>query len=267
MASSRLPRFVLCLVAVSFLMTDAVLLAADPLDRFETRVYRQANGDSLPYRLLAPARCEPGQKYPLVLFFHGAGERGTNNRSQLVHGMREFASDARRDAYPCFVVAPQCPDGDQWVATPWSAPAHTMPAEPTRPLRLALELVAALEKELPIDSQRLYVTGLSMGGFGVWDALQRYPQRFAAGVPICGGGDTALAARMAHVPIWAFHGAEDGAVQPRRSRDMIAALKQAGGTPRYTEYPKTGHDAWTATYRDPELYAWLFAQRLDGRKP
>jgi predicted peptidase len=136
-----------------------------------------------------------------------------------------------------------------------------MPEQPSQPLRQTLELVAALQKEFSIDPARLYITGLSMGGFGVWDAIQRQPDWFAAAAPICSGGDVSLAKKITGVPVWAFHGDADGTVKVRRSRDMIAALKAAGGTPKYTEYQGVGHDSWTATYRDPELYKWLFAQK------
>jgi predicted peptidase len=126
---------------------------------------------------------------------------------------------------------------------------------------MALDLLAELASDLPVDAQRIYITGLSMGGFGVWDALARQPDRFAAAVVVCGGGDTATAGQIAHIPVWAFHGEQDEAVAPARSRDMVQALRKTGGMPKYTEYPNTGHDAWTATYRDPEMYRWLFAQR------
>jgi len=229
-------------------------------ERFEARVFETAHG-SLPYRLLRPKSYDANQRYPLVIFYHGAGERGDDNVKPLVHGMNDFASDDVMAKYPCFVVAPQCPDGVQWVDTPWTADAHTMPEKPTEPMRLSLELITSLQSEFSIDASRLYVTGLSMGGFGAWDAIQRYPNRFAAAVPVCGGGDLALAKQFVHVPVWAFHGADDGSVKPIRSRDMIAALKAAGGTPKYTEYPGVGHNSWAATYADREMYAWLFAQK------
>ena len=130
---------------------------------------------------------------------------------------------------------------------------------------MTLALIDSLGKEVSIDQQRVYVTGLSMGGFGVWDAIQRRPKLFAAAVPICSGGDTALAPSIKHLPIWAFHGDSDTTVKPQRLRDIIAALKAAGGQPRYTEYPNTGHNSWTATYANREVYAWLFAQKLGER--
>jgi predicted peptidase len=259
------------LVALFLMMLPTALLSAaqppDHRDRYEARVYTDGAGARLPYRLLRPPAYDPQTKYPLVLFLHGAGERGDDNRAQLIHGANDFAGDENRQRYPCFVVAPQCPNGQQWVEVPWSGAAHAMPEKPSEPLRLTLELLDRLEREFSIDVRRIYVTGLSMGGFGVWDILARQPTRFAAAVPVCGGGDLATAKRLAAVPIWAFHGAQDGAVKPSRSRDMIAALRQAGGSPRYTEYPDAGHDSWTATYRDPEMMAWLFAQRRPEPSP
>jgi len=235
-------------------------MAADFHDLYEARTFQVADGQ-LRYRLMTPVKVHEGQQYPLVLFFHGAGERGDDNTKQLIHGMADFASEANRRNYPCFVVAPQCPADQQWVDTPWTLDAHTMPDKPTAAMRLSLELVGALRKSLPIDPARIYVTGLSMGGFGVWDALQRKPQLFAAAAPVCGGGDTTRAKSMATIPLWAFHGGSDTVVKPSRSRDMIAALKAAGGKPRLTEYPDVGHNSWAPTYRNPEFYAWLFAQK------
>jgi predicted peptidase len=205
--------------------------------------------------------------YPLILFLHGAGERGDDNQAQLIHGAYELAGDERMGRYPCFVVAPQCPDDQQWVDTPWSADSHTIPAEPTPAMQMSLDLISALENEFSIDPRRIYLTGLSMGGFGVWDAMARQPHRFAAAVVVCGGADTATARTIAHVPVWAFHGDQDMDVKTQRSRDMIQALRDAGGSPKYTQYPNTGHHSWLATYRDPEMYAWLFAQRRPDTVP
>lgn len=257
------PRCIFTLSLVStallFQLVDTSM-AADFHDLYAAREFKSA-GAVLRYRLMSPPRQEAGKKYPLVLFYHGAGERGADNTKQLIHGMADFASQQNRTKYPCFVLAPQCPNGQQWVDTPWTLPAHTMPAEPAPALKLSLDLVDALEKELPIDSTRIYVTGLSMGGFGVWDAIQRQPTRFAAAAPVCGGGDTALAKSIAAVPLWAFHGDQDTVVKPSRSQDMVEALKAAGGSPRLTLYPGVGHNSWAPTYRNPEFYAWLFQQQ------
>lgn len=253
-------RVVLVPITLALLAMSLSAAAADHRDRFEARMFKDATGKMLPYRLLYPKEIKPGETYPLVLFFHGAGECGTDNEKQLVHAMNDFASDEIMAKNPAFVVAPQCPEGQQWVDTPWSADSHTMKEQPTDSLRQSLELVEGLIKVLPIDASRLYITGLSMGGFGVWDAIQRHPDRFAAAIIVCGGGDPAFAPQIKHVPIWAFHGDSDPAVKPKRSREMIEALKKAGGNPKYTEYEKTGHDSWTRTYADPQMYEWLFAQ-------
>lgn len=259
-------RLMVALTLGGIVMAQAVGKAQDARERFEKLEFTDSAGEKLPYRLLRPKGYDPNQKYPLVVFFHGAGERGTDNTVQLVHGMGDFASDKIRESYPAFVIAPQCPDKLQWVEVPWTAEEHQMPKEPSQPLRQTLELVGELQKEFSIDPQRLYITGLSMGGFGVWDAIQRHPDLFAAAAPICSGGDATLAKQIKDVPVWAFHGDEDGVVKVRRSRDMIAGIKAAGGEPKYTEYQGVGHDSWTATFKDPELYKWLFAQkRTAGR--
>lgn len=227
----------------------------------EKNSYRDAEGNELPYRLLTPERLEAAKRYPLVLFLHGAGERGTDNEAQLKHGVPEFLQPAVRWKYPCFLAAPQCPSGQWW--TDWS---ERQQAElPTEPLRMAIELLNRLERDYSIDAARIYVTGLSMGGFGTWDLLWRLPQKFAAAVPICGGGHVADAPRIAHVPVWAFHGALDDVVSVSYSRTMIDVLRRAGGQPRYTEYPDVGHDSWTPAYRAPGLFDWLFAQRRPVR--
>lgn len=243
-----------------FCAMTSLAAAADVQDLYEARTFKSAEGD-LKYRLLKPQDYDPNKKYPLVIFFHGAGERGDDNAKQLVHGMKDFASAANRAKYPCFVVAPQCPNNKQWVEVPWSDDKHTMPKEASQPLKLSVALLDALEKEFSIDKDREYVTGLSMGGFGTWDLVQRYPDRFAAAAPVCGGGDTAGAKSLAKLPIWVFHGDNDTAVKTQRSRDMVAALKAAGSDVKYTEYKNTGHDSWSATYSDPKFMEWLFAQK------
>jgi predicted peptidase len=236
--------------------------SADPHDRYVIRQFQASDSTVLPYRLLMPCNYDAKYRYPLVLLLHGAGERGADNVVQLVHGAGEFACVRNMERFPCFVVVPQCPEDDQWVDTPWTAPAHEMPDEPTKSMRCVRELLDALQGELTIDAQRLYITGLSMGGFGVWDAIQRWPDLFAAALPICGGGDTSFASRIARIPIWAVHGALDADVDPQRSRDMITAIRAAGGSPRYTEYVEGEHDSWTETYRNPEVLEWLFAQAI-----
>lgn len=228
--------------------------------------FEPQNFNGLPYRLLKPRDYDAKKKYPLVLFLHGAGERGADNGRQLIWFVNLFAVPAIREKFPCFVAAPQCPAGQQWVDTPWSLPGHVIPAEPSAAMAKVLELPDALCKTYSIDNDRIYAIGMSMGGFGVWDLLARRPQLFAAGVPICGGGDEATAPKFAQIPVWAFHGAMDPVVMVSRSRNMIAALKKAGGNPKYTEYPTVRHSSWIQVAGDPELLPWLFAQKRSAAK-
>ncbi len=246
----------------ALLMAAGVKLAAA---EYEARVYTNAAGATLPYRLLIPEGYQPGQKYPLVVFLHGAGERGADNRAQLVHGAPLFLQPEVRAKFPCFVVAPQCPEGKRWVEIDWSAESGVQPAQPSDPLGLVVELLLNLPRQYSIDSQRVYATGLSMGGFGTWDLITRYPGRFAAAVPICGGGDDQVAAKAVKTPIWAFHSSDDSVVKVTRTRAMIDALRKAGAQPRYTEYTGLGHNSWGKAYAEPELLPWLFSQHLPKR--
>jgi len=232
-----------------------VASAGDFRDHLEKHTYTDSTGAKLPYQLMKPDAYDAKTKYPLVVFLHGAGERGTDNDKQLVHGVKNFASDEHRKKYPCFLVAPQCP-GDGW----WSGSERNRKGR-THPLTLVFELIESVRKEFSIDDSRIYMTGLSMGGYGTWEAIALKPDLFAAAVPVCGGGDTKIAAKIAKIPIWVFHGGKDPVVRPERSREMIEALKKAGGEPKYTEYTDAGHDSWTATYADPKLHEWLFAQK------
>ena len=208
-------------------------------DAFQAAVFR-AGDESLPYRLLAPLNYDATRKYPLVLFLHGAGERGADNRAQLLHFVGIFAAKENREKYPCFVVAPQCPAGQAWTNVNWFAPTHVMPEKPSKSMALAMKLVADLEKRNSIDPARRYVIGLSMGGYGTWDALARYPTTFAAGVPICGGADEKTAAAIAKIPVWVFHGAIDSAVKVGRSRNMVAALRTRAVHPSTASIPPPG---------------------------
>lgn len=235
----------------------------------------------LPYRLLVPQEAKDsqivddfftenvplypknaGEKYPLILFLHGAGERGSDNQKQLTYIDVVFGSDEFQAKNPCYVLAPQCPNELRWVEVDWSADSHLMPNEPSYSMDLTIKLLDKIIAENNIDTDRIYITGLSMGGYGTWDMIARYPNKFAAAVPICGGGDENTASQIATTPIWAFHGAKDKLVKPARSRNMIEALKQAGGTPKYTEFPNLGHLCWNEAYATPELFAWLFSQTL-----
>ncbi|MBV8213604.1 MAG: prolyl oligopeptidase family serine peptidase [Verrucomicrobia bacterium] len=219
----------------------------------------------MPYRLLAPRDLSSGAKYPLVVLFHGSGERGADNKKQLLNGAARFARPESRTQHPCFVLVPQCPTHLNKQPIMWTGSREEMhelklAPEPAAPLQTALELLFMIQGKYPIDPERIYVTGISMGGFATWEALIRHPQNFAGAVPVCGGGDVRFADRIKHVPVWAFHGAEDPVVPVICSQSMIENLEKAGGHPRYTEYPGVGHNSWDRAFAEPELLAWLFSQ-------
>ena len=241
------------------LATSAGSAIADPDDtqRFQAHVFRNARGQTLPYRLFVPAGYDAAKKYPLVLWLHGGGGRGSDNVGQLAEGnapgVKAWAKPENQARFPSFVVAPQCPRGAMWTSIGNAV-------EISDPLRLVVELLAQLSKDFSIDADRLYVAGQSMGGFATWALLAAYPDRFAAAVPVCGGGDERHAPRLARVPIWAFHGELDEAVSVERSRRMVAAVRRAGGKPRYTEYKGVGHFVWHQAFAEAELLPWVFAQ-------
>jgi predicted peptidase len=228
---------------------------AQTVDDFQDRTYSDGT-DSIPYRLFVPADYDPNQSYPLVLFLHGSGERGTDNRLQLTGQTAPlvFVRPENQAQWPCFMMAPQCPLNDSWFSAPFN---HDGP--PTTAMRLALEALVALFDEFSIDPAHLYITGLSMGGFGTWDTITRYPGLFAAAVPIASYWDPAQADLCVPTPIWAFHGDADTVVSVEYDRAMIAAIIDAGGDPLYTEYHGAGHvESWNRAYAEPDLLPWLF---------
>jgi len=229
--------------------------------RYEAYSFKNGkDGKMLLYRLLKPTNYDKNVKYPLVIFLHGAGERGQDNMKQLMHGAKIFETKVNLKKYPCFVIVPQCPEGQRWVEVDWSLEKHIMPENPSEPVNLLMELIDSFEKRYNVDENRIYVTGLSMGGFGTWDLIARYPNMFAAATPVCGGGDVTTAKIIKNIPIWAFHGAIDKTVNPQRTRDMIKAIEDAGGNPQFTEYDSVAHNAWDKAYGDPKLLEWMFEQ-------
>ena len=217
---------------------------------------------ALPYRLFIPAACTVEAPCGLLLFLHGAGERGTDNQAQLKNDALGLISPAAQAGNPTIVVYPQCPEDTRWVESDWADGSYSLAQTPiSKPLAAAVKLLASLQAKYPVDPNRLLVTGLSMGGYGTWDVIARRPAMFAGALALCGGGDPTQAQAIRDVPVWAFHGDQDPAVPVRGSRKMIQALRKAGGNPRYTEIAGRGHDVWTVAYRDAEMLRWLLGQR------
>jgi len=231
----------------------SLFMAVDRTDMMDAQMYEDPSGTVLPYRLYLPENPDPAAKYPLVLYLHGAGESGSDNRAQTKKNsvMQTLLSKENLAEYPCIVVAPQNPEGRWWAD-------DGMPP-------VLLGLLEQLKASHPVDSARVYITELSMGGYGTWEMLAQYPDYFAAAVPICGGGDPETVQLFKDVPVWAFHGAKDSVVSPEGSRGMVRALEDVGAADtRYTEYPGEGHQSWEKAYREPELFPWLFAQAKEA---
>jgi len=208
----------------------------------------------MPYLLYLPTGYEEStQRWPLMLFLHGAGERGDDLEKVKTHGPPKLIAREGKE-FPFLIVSPQCPQ-DGW----WSDEAQ---------IEMLDALLDHILSRYRIDHNRIYVTGLSMGGFGTWGLAVRYPNRFAAIAPICGGGDPRGASRISHLPVWAFHGAKDKVVSLEKSQEMVAALKKTGSNVKFTIYPEGGHDSWTKTYNNPELYTWFLEHpRSDKNMP
>lgn len=255
-------RPVLAAVAVLSLGTLAHAQKPD-MDKLLEKLTVTKDKASLPYRLMKPDGYSKDGKdrYPLVVFLHGIGERGSDNKKQLTNGAERFVADAARKKHPCFLAVPQCPSDKMWAGIRDTKVNPKFADKPTEPAALVLDLIDALSKEYRIDADRIYMTGVSMGGYGTWDLISRKPDLFAAALPVCGGGDPAQAEKLTKLPIWVHHGDKDNAVPPERSREMVDAIKKAGGKPEYTEYKGVGHDSWTPTYKDEKVHDWLFQQK------
>ena len=228
-----------------------------------------ATGESMGYRLFVPNGYDASKAYPLVLFLHGAGERGTDNEVQLTasEGAKIWATPEEQAKHPAFVLAPQSPGSPATLG--WTSIARrgqAAPFDPQKELGTGYDILQKVKGEYHIDAKRIYVTGVSQGGFGTFAIAIAHPSEFAALVPICGGGDPKKLATIAKLPIWIFHAAKDPTVGVGFSRNSVAALKRAGGDPKYTEYAAdtyftpTAHSSWTSAYATVEMRDWLFGQ-------
>ena len=221
------------------------------------------------YRLVEPPAeaIADGKRVPLVVFLHGSGERGDDNAKQLVHFVGGAAKPEFQAKAPCFVLAPQCPGDETWssidLKTLKAGGTMAFVTEPTRSLRAVEAMIDELLETRPVDRDRVYLTGLSMGGFGAFDLAARRSELFAAVVPVCGGGDPSTAGRMKGLPFLIVHGTDDPVVPVEQSRMMEVALRGAGATVTLKEFPGVGHDSWTPAYRfGPDgVLDWMFAQR------
>ena len=250
---------------VLFVLVSLVCAVAVAQDAFEKKVFVASSGDSLLYRLLVPEAPKQGEQYPLVLFLHGAGERGTDNEKQLTHGGQMWLNPVNREEHPAFVLAPQCPPDGYWAygARPASFMPDAMPAEvPLTPIFKAVkELLDEYLARPDVDKDRIYVMGLSMGGMGTFDMAVRYPDVFAAAVPICGTVNPVRLKAARNVAFRLFHGDADDVVTPEGSRRAYRALKAVGADVEYIEFPGCNHGSWNPAFNYPDFMDWLFRQK------
>ncbi len=251
-----------------FLAIFPFLLLAQDRSLFKKETFT-SKGKTLPYRILFPEGYDSSKEYPLVLFLHGAGERGNDNEAQLQWGADLFLKN--REKYPAIVVFPQCAKEDYWakkkyrekkkIGKRFKFPLNL--GRPTRSLHLASLLLHQLIKEEAVDPKRIYIAGLSMGGMGTFEMLARYPKRFAAAIPICGGGNPNHTFYYAkNTALWIFHGDEDSVVGVRHSRRMSKQLKRFNANVKYTEYEGVDHLSWVPAFKEPDFLEWMFSKQL-----
>jgi predicted peptidase len=225
--------------------SESVLPPGQHAQAFEKTITKTLN---CKYLLFLPEGYgQKNQRWPLILFLHGAGERGSDLELVKKHGPPKIV-EQRKD-FPFIVVSPQCPGSSWW----------------TDEIEVLTSLLDDVTGRYQVDATRIYLTGLSMGGYGTWSLAAAHPERFAAIAPICGGGKRFMAGSLKNVPVWAFHGAKDNLVPVKESEEMVQAIKAAGGDAKLTVYPDAGHDSWTATYNNQELYDWFLQHHKSNK--
>lgn len=243
------------------------LLPSSAQETFRKEAFISSRGDTLLYRLLRPESEQKGEKYPLVLFLHGAGERGSDNERQLTHGGQMWLNPVNREKYPAFVLAPQCPLSGYWAYAkrPHSLLPDEMPLDvPTSAIFTTLKELLDSYLTMPqVDKDRIYVIGLSMGGMGTYDMAVRFPEIFAAAVPICGTVNPARLKAAKGVAFRIFHGDADSVVPLEGSREAYKALKAAGAKVKYREFPGVNHGSWNPAFNEPDFMSWLFSQKKE----
>ena len=233
------------------------------LNLYEKKVFIFKN-DTLNYRILKPLNYDPNNQYPVHLFLHGSGERGNDNFSQLTHGGKLFLTKESRERYNSWVIFPQCSKNDRWPSLEsdqWNEILKNKISQPNKSLGLVIKLMDKFIEQKQVDKQKIYVSGLSMGGMGTFEILIRRPNMFAAATPICGNGITQLASIYAEkVPLWIFHGSDDSVISPNHSLKMAKAIIEAGGSPKVTLYENTDHDSWSNAFAEKDFLKWIHSK-------
>ncbi|NDP22105.1 MAG: phospholipase [Paludibacter sp.] len=221
-------------------------------------------GDTLKYRILFPENYNRNKVYPMLVFLHGSGERGNDNEKQLVHGSSIFLNSKNRTEFPAIVIFPQCPSNDSWVHFK-DKKSNTFEFSdikgPTKPLALTKTLIDFYKKTEAVDTKKIYISGLSLGGMGTYDLICRYPRLFAAAIPICGAVNEKRLMKVRKMPIRIYHGDNDESVSVEYARNAYIELKANGSkNVQYFEFPGVGHNSWDRTFAEPDFLKWLFNQ-------
>ncbi len=253
-------------VLITVAMCCVVFFAKAQNTLFQEKMYIK-NTDTLKYRILYPENFSESKQYPIVLFLHGAGERGSDNKAQLMHGSKLFLNKTNRGAFPAIVIFPQCPKADYWSnvvvdrSTKPISLSFPLNTPPTKALSLVMSVLDQYISKPFVNKNKIYVGGLSMGGMGTYEILYRKPNTFAAAFAICGGGNpTSVSAYAQNTDVWIFHGAKDDVVDPKLSLAMATAYLQAGATPNVTIYADDNHNSWDSAFSEPQFLTWLFSK-------
>jgi predicted peptidase len=252
-----------------FLLLLVTSLHAQDLSEYQKKIFTGSKGN-LPYRILYPESFDSTASYPLLIFLHGAFEKGNDNEAQLRIGGRYFLREENRKNFPAIIIFPQCPADDSWawfdtgidsttgLANSWDFPFRKQPTEVTGLLKQLLDSLLSMHF---IDKSRVYIGGLSQGGMGVYDMIARYPDVFAAAFPICGAGKISTSKQFAgKVALWIFHGSDDEIVPTYFSRDFYKRLSQLNADVKYSEYPGVHHNSWVNAFAEKDLLSWLFSK-------
>ena len=257
-------RFISCFIGFIAVVTVGF---SQEKEEFKRELFIQQD-DTLKYRILYPEKFSESETYPLVLFLHGAGERGNDNEKQLLHGSEIFLDSLNRKKFPALVVFPQCPQDDYWSNADVDRSGGGVKlsfkngGQPTQALSQVIKLLDSLKNRPFIDQNRVYVGGLSMGGMGTFEILYRKPNTFAAAIAICGGAAPETASAYAKTtPVWIFHGSLDDVVNPKYSLEMAEALLKAGAHPKMNLYDTANHNSWDNAFAEPDLLPWLFSKK------
>ncbi len=250
--------FAFCVLSLFLCLT---IQAQDSLFLKKKFIYK---GDTLRYRVLFPDNYSKNKKYPLVIFLHGSGECGNDNKKQLVHGASLFEDQKNRTDFPAIVLFPQCPAIDSWVNYK-DISSNTFEfidsKKPTKALGMTKKLIDFYQKNEAVDTKRIYVSGLSLGGMATYDLICRYPKTFAAAIPMCGAVEVVRLKKVLRMPVRIYHGANDDAVSVEYARNAYIELKARDPkNVEYIEFPGIGHNCWSIAFSQPDFLAWLFSK-------